>query len=473
MEKNNPSLSDQESPFTIDEVFVSRTDKRGVITAGNEVFARVSGYSYGELVGSPHNIIRHPDIPKAVFKLLWDTIKAGKEIAAYVKNKAADGRYYWVLATVYPIEGGYLSIRMKPTSPILETVQALYREVLAVEKAKGMEAGFELLVKLVRDAGFPTYDDFVLMALRTELGLRDDALMLMPAKYRVRKSHNASDHLFNEMWESAVAAADGLRVSGGRLADLTELREACGDRVEAIGPVCEKLESLAVNMFISAHKLGKDGSSLAIVANSFRSATSQVLKCYEQLQKGTQVVLNESGKVGIDIALARVQAEMLLFNLAELAKSLQGSERASSADEKRLLSEFDVLLKLVREYFLRHKKQVHAFYETLAALRRACEELHQLMVRLDLVRTGGKLEGSRSNDVTELFRPFVADMANFVKAVDGPVSQLLKILESVEDSILRMISGTNRMDYVVEEMQVIWLRYRECLHKQRQLQLAA
>lgn len=473
MEKKSPSLTDQESPFTIDEVFVSRTDKRGVITAGNEVFARVSGYSYDELVGSPHNIIRHPEMPKAVFKLLWDTIKTGKEIAAYVKNKAADGRYYWVLATVYPIEGGYLSIRMKPTSPVLDTVQALYREVLAVEKAKGLDASFELLVKLVRDAGFASYDDFVLMALRTELGLRDDALMLMPAKYRVRKSQNASDHLFNEMWESAVAAADGLRVSGGRLADLTELREACGTHVKAVGPICEKLESLAVNMFISAHKLGKDGSSLAIVANSFRATTSQVLKCYEKLQTGSAVVLNESGKVGIDIALARVQAEMLLFNLAELAKALQSGTPVSPAEEKRLLGEFDVLLNLVREYFLRHKKQVHAFYETLVALRRACEELHQLMVRLDLIRTGGKLEGSRSNDVTELFRPFVADMASFVKAVDGPVSQLLQNVELVEDSILRMISGTNRMDYVVEEMQFIWQRYRESLPKQRQLQLVA
>lgn len=473
MRKRNSASLDEESPFTIDEVFVSRTDKRGVITAGNAVFTRVSGFSYDELVGSPHNLIRHPDVPKAVFKLLWDTIKTGKEIAAYVKNKAADGRYYWVLATVYPIENGYLSIRLKPTSPLLDSIQTVYREVLAVEKEKGLEAGFELLVRLVREAGFPSYDDFVLSALRTELQLRDDALMVMPAKYRVKKSRDASEHLFNEMWESAVAAADGLRVSGARMADLGELREACGERVSGIGPICEKLESLAVNMFISAHKLGKDGSSLAIVANSFRAASSQLLACYERLQSGTRVVLAEGGKVGIDIALARVQAEMLLFNLAELATDLHGTRRVSVQNEKRVLNEFDVLLNLVREYFLRHKKQVHEFHVTLSGLRRACEELHQLMVRLDLIRTGGKLEGSRAHEVSDLIKPFVVDMANYVKAVDAPVSVLLKTIESFEDSILRMISGTNRMDYVVEEMLVIWSRYRECLRRQRQLSIGA
>ena len=77
--------------FKVSEAFFSTTDTRGVIQAGNRVFSRISGYTEAELIGKPHNIIRHPDVPRAVFKLLWDTLEAGQPICAYVKNMAKDG----------------------------------------------------------------------------------------------------------------------------------------------------------------------------------------------------------------------------------------------------------------------------------------------------------------------------------------------------------------------------------------------
>ena len=92
-----------ESVFLPDEMFFSTTDLKGIILSGNDVFIRVSKFSKEELIGKPHNIIRHPDMPRIVFKLLWDYIQSGKPIVAYVKNIAKDGSYYWVLATVVPI----------------------------------------------------------------------------------------------------------------------------------------------------------------------------------------------------------------------------------------------------------------------------------------------------------------------------------------------------------------------------------
>ena len=83
----------KEAPFNYDEFFFSTTDKRGVIEYGNEVFIKISGYKREDLMGKPHSIIRHPDMPRCVFKIFWDTIKTGAPIAAYVKNMAADGSY--------------------------------------------------------------------------------------------------------------------------------------------------------------------------------------------------------------------------------------------------------------------------------------------------------------------------------------------------------------------------------------------
>ena len=123
-----------ERPLSANELFFSTTDEKGVITAGNQVFARVSGYALDEMVGRAHNIVRHPDMPRAVFQILWDTIKAGQPVAAYVKNRTADGAYYWVLASVMPITGGYLSVRLAPGGEHFAIAKSIYGELVALER---------------------------------------------------------------------------------------------------------------------------------------------------------------------------------------------------------------------------------------------------------------------------------------------------------------------------------------------------
>ena len=105
---------DVERPLRDTELCFSTTDEKGLITAGNQVFERVSGYALQDMLGRAHNIVRHPDMPRAVFEVLWHTIQAGQPVAAYVQNLAADSTYYWVLASVMPVPGGYLSVRLAP-----------------------------------------------------------------------------------------------------------------------------------------------------------------------------------------------------------------------------------------------------------------------------------------------------------------------------------------------------------------------
>jgi PAS domain S-box-containing protein len=100
-----------------DDFLVSRTDMRGRIVYGNRIFIEFSGYSESELLGAQHNIVRHPDMPRGVFKLLWDTIAIQHEIFAYVKNMSMDGSFYWVYANVTPsldmqgqVEGFFLCV---------------------------------------------------------------------------------------------------------------------------------------------------------------------------------------------------------------------------------------------------------------------------------------------------------------------------------------------------------------------------
>ncbi len=128
-------VNDVETSFPDGCLIVSRTDVDGIITHVNQSFVDMSGYSKEELIGQPHSILRHPDMPEAAFKNLWDTIKSGKKWHGYVKNLRKDGGYYWVSATVIPnirnnVIIGYTSVRRKPSRQRIEECIKLYSEML-------------------------------------------------------------------------------------------------------------------------------------------------------------------------------------------------------------------------------------------------------------------------------------------------------------------------------------------------------
>ena len=158
-----------ERTFGLDEIIVTKTDPRGLITYANDVFLRISALTEAEAVGQPHNVIRHPDMPRAVFKLLWDTIAGGQEIFAYVLNLAADGAHYWVFAHVTPSHDaarrlvGYHSNRRRPDTASVTAVRQVYDRVRQAESRAGspsaaVEAGWQALQD---ELGGQTYDEFV------------------------------------------------------------------------------------------------------------------------------------------------------------------------------------------------------------------------------------------------------------------------------------------------------------------------
>lgn len=135
--------NDRERSLGDDDFIVSKTDLKGRILYSNRIFIDLSGYDEAELLGSPHNIIRHPDMPRGVFKLLWNTIQAGEECNAYIKNMCKDGGFYWVFANVMPdfdADGhviGYTSVRRKPRVEAVRFISGVYKEMLRIEREAG------------------------------------------------------------------------------------------------------------------------------------------------------------------------------------------------------------------------------------------------------------------------------------------------------------------------------------------------
>lgn len=158
--------------FAENEIIVSKTDPKGRITYCNDIFVKVSGYSEAETLGQPHSFIRHPDMPRSVFKLLWGKIQSGQEIFAYVKNRTKSGGHYWVLAHVTPsLDGkgrilGYHSNRRFPKLPALAVIEPLYKELCAIEqqpenRKDGLKAAQDRLNAILQGKGLG-YDEFVL-----------------------------------------------------------------------------------------------------------------------------------------------------------------------------------------------------------------------------------------------------------------------------------------------------------------------
>ena len=157
-----------EKTFQDNVLLVTKTDLKGKITYANRGFMKIVEMDESTLVGSPHNIIRHPDMPKIIFKYLWTYLQSKHEIHAYVKNICADGSFYWVMANVTPsfdsTSGkviGYHSARRSPTKEAMQVIEPLYKKLLQAEKSGGISASEKIMTDLLKEKGV-NYDEFIL-----------------------------------------------------------------------------------------------------------------------------------------------------------------------------------------------------------------------------------------------------------------------------------------------------------------------
>jgi PAS domain S-box-containing protein len=148
-----------EHKVTSVDIVVSKSNEAGDVTYANPIFYKLSGYSQGELLDKPHSIIRHPDMPKIVFKFLWDNLHEGNDVNAFVKNLSKDGGYYWVFAHIRVAKNpdgsfrNYVSTRKAMKSSAREIIEPLYAHLLEVEKSGGMDASLKELEAFLSDNG--------------------------------------------------------------------------------------------------------------------------------------------------------------------------------------------------------------------------------------------------------------------------------------------------------------------------------
>ena len=165
--KNKITPINKEKVMQDSDFIVSKTDATGRLTYCNLMFIEFSGYTERELLSQQHNIVRHPDMPRSVFNLLWQTIKSGDEFFGYVKNMCKDGSYYWVFANVTPSYIadtnkilGYFSVRRKPESAKIKIIESVYQDMLSAEQRAGSRDAITEGTKILTDLIEPTGKDY-------------------------------------------------------------------------------------------------------------------------------------------------------------------------------------------------------------------------------------------------------------------------------------------------------------------------
>ncbi|MDC0658129.1 PAS domain-containing protein [Leisingera sp. SS27] len=379
----------RESPFALDEVFFSRTDPRGVIQAGNAVFSRVAKYPMEELLGAPHKVIRHPDMPRAVFQLLWDTIKNGETVGAYVKNRARDGSFYWVFAVITPCDGGFLSARIKPTSPLLKTVQQEYSALRQIEQTEGLspQEGAARLLARLRELGFAAYSDFTGHALAEELLARDAGLKRPPCDRLAerRAMHATAGQLFEET-EALVQEFESMRTIPHNLRVIASRIEPAGGPVTVLSQNYSAMSREMSNWF-EAHVWGKDSNFRAI--------------------KGT--------------VTAAIFVEGLARILTECGHQLEQEGATAAVDIPR---EQGILSDLTEIQFSKARASLMTVRFEADRIQKACQTLHRHFMALTTTRVLCKIECARLGNVGESLNSIIDELGVFQDKISARLERI-------------------------------------------------
>lgn len=378
--------------FEPHELFFSLTDSKGRIRYGNQVFTRVSGYREEELIGKPHNLIRHPDMPRAVFQLLWDYLEAGKTIAAYVKNLAADGRYYWVLAVVCPCRDGYLSVRLNPSTPLFEAAKSLYAEALkhesAIEQDQGKRAAIDatlpLIVERLGALGFESYDAFMHAALKAELLARPPHQNLTTGP-GPSGSNVSATQLFDllEALTSVRKRLDHVFNSLGVFETLSQQLTGKHQAMEELGP---SLAVLALNAHLSATRLGDEGAVLSTVSRTLGERSKEADRLIASLVGRMNPSSQLAQKICSEIAVVGLEAEVCEVFASELLES-------ESVENRDLVAES--LTSLTEELGGRCQSVLDTLHELLAntqSMQAAAQRLDTSVSQMKIAQLNGKID---------------------------------------------------------------------------------
>ncbi|WP_138429214.1 PAS domain-containing protein [Fodinibius saliphilus] len=421
-----PTPTNKERPFEYHELFFSITDKKSHITFANDVFIRISGYEEEELIGVLHKLIRHPDMPRAVFNIFWNFLLNDKPVAAYVKNLAKDGSYYWVMALAFPCEEGYLSIRLKPGSVMFTTVQALYDQTLLYEKQQekktdkktAMQQAEEFLLQKIDDLGFESYESFMWSALEAEMKNRQNHL---------DKNEFRSTYQNSTIPKQMLELNDLLYKLFKHLDNLKSLQTTLNENSGFILELARTIFLLSINAQIGSSRLDQDDISLSVVAQKMGEQAVKGEDFLEHMQVTISQLQDLLNRLSFDIISSKLMTETTNYYANEVYSSDTNSYSFSELSPQDIVS-------LLQDSFLPYvTKTNHSLKQVpsyLNELDHDVQDIERFLKVLRFVHNTGKIEIARlkksANGFSTTFKELLKEIDSAQKRVESLANHILE-----------------------------------------------
>ncbi len=394
--KRAGGLDSVEVPFRPEELFYSRTDGRGVIAAGNSVFQRVSGIEWERLIGAPHKIVRHPDMPQSLFRILWDALGKGNPMGAYVKNRGADGGFYWVYAVLLPVGDGYLSVRLKPSSSVFDTVRDAYRKIRAKEREGNfdLENGAAMLRNMAAQWGFRSYSSLMAYAMGQEISARDRSL-------------GREQDVLTKI-----------------LLELNDSLEKAATEQNALLRSFDALQSIPNNMRLVASRLEPSGGPVSAISENYKASSVGISDRLRSFVGGEGNLCEQMSRE-VAHALFLLGAERVLNEMIQT-----GDREPTPADidwevERKLLEQ------VRRECTAKACTALTSGVEVAAALSRSSADIRRQMLGLDTIRVLGRVECGRMREQGGGLSAAIDQLDTFHDDIKGRLAALMGLSETI------------------------------------------
>lgn len=404
------------APMPDHELLFSRTDERGVILAANPAFQKIADFDWETLIGAPHKLVRHPDMPRALFHLLWHSLKEGHPIGAYVKNRTQDDLFYWVFATITPLEGGFVSIRIKPQTHLLTTIENIYQQVRKAELDDDLSAAdsAELLVQKIKDLGYTDYQHFMASAMTEEVCARG-----FDGKHNANTTLTAlrsGMSLLDEFWENGRA-----------------LITLLGD-----------LSCTLVNMRLVAARLEGSGGPISLMAQNYATVLMEArgwMQDFMRLSDGDLDMITQAIRASaFDLGVARVQEQAV----SQFAQETLPPNAGNTQYEMTLLSAEAHHRACVA------MRSITSIATHSAALDRAIQEIRRSCAGLNSTRLMCKAEAARLQS-GEAFASIVETLDNFQQQVEACADSVTASSTTLRDTIDQVCMQAERHNATTEQ----------------------
>ncbi|MDD5718013.1 MAG: PAS domain-containing protein, partial [Sulfuricurvum sp.] len=434
------TVTHKEATFGTNELFFSITQKDSTIVSGNGAFIRISGYPKDELIGRYHNIVRHPEMPKVIFKTFWERLEAKKPIVAYVQNRAKNGDHYWVIAAVFPLEKYYLSIRIKPNSPLFSAIKDLYHRLLEEEGSSGIAASEHALEQGLNTLGYSNYDQFMGEALLGELQerkryanpqKRESDYANEPSEWvsRLNSIHRyASDSIrYYERWFEKI----------GLFKEMKVMFEEKSLHLRHLG---REIVFLSLNTSVSSHKMETGGETFGILARDIRINAKENDAIIGRIHTKSNAIAEVIHTIIFSVSAIRLQFETLIRFVEEILTQtgVMGGEE--------IRDNLNGLIELVQYYASTLKTVQYTIEEHIQENLDNMDLLERQVMYLGYIQIYGMIEASRISDPSVGFGGIFSQLKDLIEQTSSEIEIMRKTARGFHAESVKLIQESNTIE---------------------------